>query len=69
MGKGNAGDNDGIASHRILHGDCNRLFGVNIAEEGMIAINITVILALAFAITTGMTLTAAFSFSLIPLGF
>src|SRR6516164_6993775 len=24
----NAGDNDGSASHRILHGDCDRLFGV-----------------------------------------
>jgi hypothetical protein len=35
----------------------------------MIAMNIAVILALAFAITTGMALTAAFSFSLIPLGF
>ena len=69
MGKGNAGDNDGSASHRILHSDCNRLFGVNNAEEGMIVMNIAVILTLAFAITTGMALTAAFGFGVIPLGF
>jgi putative tryptophan/tyrosine transport system substrate-binding protein len=41
----------------------------NIAEEGVIAMNIAVILALASAITTGMALTAAFSLGLIPLGF
>jgi hypothetical protein len=35
----------------------------------MIAMKIAVILALAFTLTTGMALTAAFGSGLIPLGF
>jgi hypothetical protein len=38
------------------------------AWRGVIAMRIAVILALAFAITTGTALTAAFAFGLIPLG-
>src|SRR6516225_725362 len=77
----NAGDNDGSASHRILHGDCDRLFGVlaildqstpqgraNL-EKLQTSLKRAVILALAFTLTTGMALTAAFGFGLIPLGF
>jgi hypothetical protein len=39
----------------------------NIAEEGVIAMNIAVILALAFAIAVGVALTAAYGFGLLPL--
>jgi hypothetical protein len=35
----------------------------------VIAMTIAAILALAFAITTGMALTTAFAFGLLPLGF
>jgi hypothetical protein len=35
----------------------------------VITVNIVAILALAFTLTTGMALTAAFGFGLIPLGF
>jgi hypothetical protein len=41
---------------------------LDIAEEGDIAMTkIAVILALAFAITTGMVLTTTFAFDLLPL--
>jgi hypothetical protein len=70
------GDNDDSASHRVLYGDCNRLFGVpsraspeKFQTSRVIAMKIAVILALAFTLTTGMALTAAFGFGLLPLGF
>jgi hypothetical protein len=81
----NAGDNDGSAFHRILYGDCNRLFGVSVildrsTRQGrasteklqtsrVITVKIALILTLAFTLTTGMALTAAFGFGLLPLGF
>jgi hypothetical protein len=38
------------------------------SSRGVIAMTTAVILALGFALTTGMALTAAFGFGLIPLG-
>jgi hypothetical protein len=38
-------------------------------RRGVVAMKLAVILAFAFTLTTGMALTAAFGFGLIPLGF
>jgi len=69
---------DDSASDRILYGDCYRLFGVRsppapenlkYRRRGVTDMKITAILVLAFTLTTGMALTAAFGFGLLPLGF